>query len=82
MNVIVRIPEEHTARVSSVDPERLEQAALEAILRTADADRFAVVGIESKLTPQEAAARMRAARPGNKLPPGVTIRDLMTYGRA
>lgn len=81
MNVIVRIPEEHTARVSSVDPERLEQVALEAILRTADADRFAVVGIESKLTPQEAAARMRAARPGNKLPPGVTIRDLMTYGR-
>jgi hypothetical protein len=33
-------------------------------------------------SPAEAAARMRESRPGNKLPDGVTIRDLMTYGRA
>jgi hypothetical protein len=33
-------------------------------------------------SPAEAAARMRASRPDNKLPEGVTIRDLMTYGRA
>lgn len=82
MNVIVRIPDEHTARVSSVDPERLEKAALEAILRTADGNRPALSGVVSDLSPQEAAARMRAARVGRKLPPGVTIRDLMTYGRA
>jgi predicted transcriptional regulator len=33
-------------------------------------------------SPGEAAARIRRSRPGNKLPDGVTIRDLMTYGRA
>jgi hypothetical protein len=33
-------------------------------------------------SPAEAAARMRTSRPGNKLPDGITIRDLMTYGRA
>jgi hypothetical protein len=36
----------------------------------------------SRRSPAEAAARMRQSRPGNKLPEGVTIRDLMTYGRA
>ena len=82
MNVIIHIPDEHTALVSSIDPERLEKAALEAILRIADGDRPALACIVSDLTPQEAAARMRAARVGRKLPPGVTIRDLMTYGRA
>ena len=85
MNLIVRIPDEHTARVSGVDPDRLERAALEAILRSADSETRnwpAAEGIASDLTPQEAAARMRAARPGNLLPPGVSIRDLITHGRA
>jgi hypothetical protein len=45
-------------------------------------DQRAMVNIDSDLSPQEAAARMRAARPDNQLPPGVTIRDLMTHGRA
>lgn len=85
MNLIVHIPDEHAARVSSADPERLERAALEAVLRVAgDGVRAprALEGIASDLSPQEAAARMRAARPGNQLPPGVTIRELMTHGRA
>ena len=85
MNLIVRIPDEHAARVSSADPARLERAALEAVLRaTEDGAREAraMDGIASELSPQEAAARMRAARPGNQLPPGTSIRDLMTYGRA
>jgi len=85
MNLIVRIPDEHAARVSSADPERLERAALEAVLRAADdglREPRAMAGIASDLSPQEAAARMRAARLGNRLPPDVSIRDLMTYGRA
>jgi len=86
MNLIVHIPDEHAARVSGADPERLERAALEAVLRVADdaapKDQRAMAGIAADLSPQEAAARMRAARAGNQLPPGVSIRDLMTYGRA
>jgi hypothetical protein len=35
-----------------------------------------------RLTPAQAAARLREARKGNVLPDGVTIRDLMTHGRA
>ncbi|MGE0221953.1 MAG: hypothetical protein AB7F35_07860 [Acetobacteraceae bacterium] len=38
----------------------------------------------SAVTPRsraEAAARIRQSRAGNKLPEGVTIRDLMTYKR-
>ena len=33
-------------------------------------------------SPAEAVARMRSSRASNKLPEGVTIRDLMTYVRA
>jgi hypothetical protein len=85
MNLIVHIPDEHAARVSGADPARLERAALEAVLRATEGDgreQHALAGIASDLSPQEAAARMRAARPGNQLPPGVSIRDLMTHGRA
>ncbi|HUB14940.1 MAG TPA: hypothetical protein VMB34_23540 [Acetobacteraceae bacterium] len=85
MNLIVRIPDEHAARASSADPQRLERAALEAVLRAAEdsaREQPAMDGIVSDLSPQQAAARMRAARPANELPPGVSIRDLMTYGRA
>lgn len=83
MNLIVHIPDEHAARVSGADPARLERAALEAVLRATEGrDQHALAGIASDLSPQEAARRMRAARPGNQLPPGVSIRDLMTHGRA
>lgn len=85
MNLIVRIPDEHATRVSGADSARLERAALEAVLRVLEDDRDdprALEGIASDLSPREAAARMRAARPGNTLPPGISIRDLMTHGRA
>ena len=36
---------------------------------------------EPRRTRAEAAARMRQSRSGNTLPEGVTIRDLMTFGR-
>jgi hypothetical protein len=36
----------------------------------------------ARRSPAEAAARMRSSRAGNKLPEGVTIRDLLTYERA
>jgi len=36
----------------------------------------------AKRTPAEAVARLRELRKGNVLPDGVTIRDLMTHGRA
>ena len=45
-------------------------------------DRKPVAEPRPKLTPKEAAARMLQLRKGNVLPDGVTIRDLMTYGRA
>jgi predicted DNA-binding protein len=35
-----------------------------------------------ELTPREAVARILELRKGNVLPEGVTIRDLMSYGRA
>jgi hypothetical protein len=83
MNLIVHIPDEHAARVSGADPARLERAALEAVLRATEGrDQHALVGIATDLPPHVGGARMRAARPGNQLPPGVGIRDLMTYGRA
>jgi hypothetical protein len=85
MNLIVRIPDEHAARVSSADPQRLECAALEAVRRATEdgaREQRAMDGIASDLSPQEAAPRMRAARPANQLPPGVSIRDLLTFGRA
>ncbi len=85
MNLIVHIPDEHAARVSAVDPARLERAALEAVLRAAGEGAeapHALAGIATDLSPQEAAAQMRAARPGNPLPPDISIRDLATFGRA
>jgi hypothetical protein len=36
----------------------------------------------ARRTPADAAARMRQRRDGSRLPDGVTIRDLMTDGRA
>ena len=85
MNLILHIPDEHAARVSAVDPGRLERVALAAVLRAAaEAERepHALAGIATDLSPREAAAQMRAARPGNRLPPDAGIRDLMTHGRA
>jgi hypothetical protein len=37
---------------------------------------------KSRQTQAEAATRLRELRKGNVLPDGVTIRDLMTHGRA
>ncbi len=54
-------------------------------LPTPDADArdpHALAGIAPDLSPQDTPAQMRAARPGNPLPPGINIRDLMTHGRA
>jgi hypothetical protein len=85
MNLIVHIPDEHAARVNGADRERLERAALAAVLRAADEgahEPHALAGITTDLSPQEAATQIRAARPGNPLPPDVSIRDLMTFGRA
>ena len=36
----------------------------------------------NRLTPAEAAARLRELRKGNLLPPGTTICDLIEHGRA
>ena len=82
MNLTVRIPDEHADRVRGADPARLERAALEGVLRAAEVgerDERAVPGHTPHLSPQEAAARLRAAR---HLPEGVSIRDLMVHGRA
>jgi hypothetical protein len=85
LTVHIPIPDEYAARVSAVDPAHLERVALEAVLHAATegmGDQPAMAGITSDLSPHEAAAQMRAARSGNPLPQGVSIRDLMSYGRA
>lgn len=84
MNLTVRIPDDLAARLAAVgaSPERV---ALEALHRAADALERAhreTAGAGPRRTPAEAGARMRHARAGNVLPEGVTIRDLMTFGRA
>jgi hypothetical protein len=82
MDLTVHIPDELAHRVRGADLARLERAALEAVLRAAEGGERAVSGYAPDLSPQEAAARLRAARPGNRLPEGVSIRDLMVHGRA
>jgi predicted transcriptional regulator len=83
MNLTVRIPDDLAKRLTAVgaSPERV---ALEALQHAADdlerGQRAAGAAVDR--TPAEAAARMRRSRPGNVLPEGMTVRDLMTYGRA
>lgn len=80
MTLIVRIPDDLAKRLAAVgaSPERV---ALEALQHAADDLERAAVAIVDR-TPAEAAARMRRSRPGNVLPEGITIRDLMSYRRA
>ena len=59
-------------RFRSID-EALDQA-LQSVAPAATAD--------PRRTPAEAAARLRELRKGNLLPPGVTLRGLIEYGRA
>nr|WP_294549572.1 hypothetical protein [uncultured Rhodopila sp.] len=82
MDLTVHIPDELADRVRRADSARLERAALEAVLRAAEGGERARSGHAPDLSPQEAAVRLRAARPGNRLPEGVSIRDLMVHGRA
>jgi hypothetical protein len=84
MNLIVPIPEELAKRLAAVgaSPERV---ALEALQHAADdlerGQRAAAEAVVGR-TPAEAAARIRSSRPGNVLPEGVAIRDLINHGRA
>lgn len=77
MNLTVHIPDDLARRLAAVgaSPERV---ALEALRHAAD-DLERAAGAR---TPAAAAARMRRSRAGNVLPDGVTIRELMTHGRA
>jgi hypothetical protein len=78
MDVIVKIPDALAVRLreAGADPESL---ALATLTKAANAQPAAP---NRSRTPAEAAARMRASRAANSLPRGVTIRDLMTHGRA
>ena len=82
MDLTVHIRDELVDRVRGADPARLERGALEAVLLAAEGGERAVSGHVPDLSPQEAAARLRAARPGNRLPDGVSIRERMVHGRA
>nr|WP_294527712.1 hypothetical protein [uncultured Rhodopila sp.] len=68
--------------VRAADPARLEQTALEVVLRAAEDGERAAPGHVSDPSPQEAAARLRAARPHNPQPEAVSIRELMVHGHA
>ncbi len=84
MNLTVRIPEPLAARLAAagVNPEPLVLAALSHAADELERGQHAVPAEPPRRTPAEAAARMRAARTGNVLPEGITIRDLLTHGRA
>lgn len=84
MNLVVRIPDELVNRITAAgaDPEQLALAALrhaanELERREPPAGRPA----GGHVADRHAAARIRQNRVGNTLPPSVTIRDFIDYGR-
>jgi hypothetical protein len=62
-------------------PGELVREALESYLERRK-QRRAVPEARKPHTPAEAAARILELRKGNLLPPGVTIKDLIHFGRA
>jgi hypothetical protein len=84
MNLILKIPETLAARLAAAgaDPEHLALAALQQAANELERGQQSGAPNAARRTPSDAAARMRASRAGNILPEGVTIRDLMTHGRA
>jgi hypothetical protein len=90
MNLIVHVPDDLANRITAAgaDPEQLALAALRQAAReleqTASQPQDAADDRDQsakRAVAREAGARIRQNRIGNTLPPGVTIRDLMTYGR-
>lgn len=89
MNLVVHIPDELVNRITAAgaDPEQLALAALrQAANELERREPPAAVPAAGPVADRHAAARAAAARirqnrVGNTLPPGVTIRDLIDYGR-
>jgi hypothetical protein len=89
MNLILRIPDELAERLTAAgaSPERL---ALDALRRAADELERPPQPVTEivddagarRAAARAAAARIRQARAGTTLPEGVTIRALVSYGRA
>ena len=77
---IVHIPDDLASRITAAGVNA-ESVALQA-LRQAAEELERARRVTGRRTPAEAAARMRQSRSGNTLPDGISIRDLMTYGRA
>jgi hypothetical protein len=84
MNLVLHIPEPLAARLvaTGASPEYLALAALRQVADELERNQKVATGEVSRRTPAEAAARMRASRAGHVLPEGVSIRDLLTDGRA
>jgi hypothetical protein len=84
MNLILNIPETLAARLAAAgaDPEHLALLALQQAANELERLQQAGAPKAPHRTPSDAASRMRASRLGNVLPEGVSIRDLMTHGRA
>ena len=81
MNLVLNIPDELAARIArgGGDPEALAVAALRQA-----ADRMEAVPTAPRdpaAAARAAGARIRANRVGNRLPDGVSIRDLIEAGR-
>ena len=88
MNLIVHIPDELANRITAAgaDPEQLALAALRQAANELERRDSSAAGAAGHVADRHAAARAAAARirenrVGNTLPPGVTIRDLIDYGR-
>jgi hypothetical protein len=62
------------------EPTELVREAVTRYLEQRRAHRG--VAFEAKRSPAQAAARIRELRKGNLLPPGLTIEELIRFGRA
>jgi hypothetical protein len=88
MNLIVRVPDELADRITSAggDPEQLALAALrqaaDDLAQASHPNAAAGRGEQARRAAAKGAGtRIRQNRIGNTLPPGVTIRELINYGR-
>ena len=79
------IPADLVARIRAVAEEQdrpVPDVLYDAMALYSREDHPRREGARSGRSPAEAAARMRQARTGNVLPGDVSLRDLMTHGRA
>jgi hypothetical protein len=74
--------EAHLAELAASAGRSPDEIVLEAVVLWEERQARQQQVPKRKHTPAEAAARIRELRKGVRLPEGVTIKDLISYGRA